>query len=135
MNGYPCTKVIQPRYNDFDMQGHLNNAVYLTYFELARIDYFNLIHWDLKTITNVVAKFTIDFLLPVLPGDPVVVHIRVAKLGRTSFTMQYKLTNAEYKKEYCTASSVQVCIDRLTHTPVAIPEDIKKNITLIDAEI
>ena len=28
---------LQPRYNDYDSKGHVNNAVYLTYFELGRV--------------------------------------------------------------------------------------------------
>lgn len=31
---------IQVRYSDMDMLGHANNAVYLTYLELARLEYF-----------------------------------------------------------------------------------------------
>jgi acyl-CoA thioester hydrolase len=31
------------RYSDFDEQGHVNNALYLTYFEQARIGYFDAV--------------------------------------------------------------------------------------------
>jgi acyl-CoA thioester hydrolase len=28
---------LQPRYSDYDSRGHVNNAVYLTYFEIGRV--------------------------------------------------------------------------------------------------
>ncbi len=32
---------IQIRFKDIDMMGHVNNANYITYFELARLTYFD----------------------------------------------------------------------------------------------
>ena len=40
---------IQIRFNDIDKLSHLNNACYLTFFELGRVNYFNKI---LKTPVN-----------------------------------------------------------------------------------
>ncbi|MDA0882981.1 MAG: thioesterase family protein, partial [Bacteroidetes bacterium] len=40
---------IEVRFRDIDAMGHVNNAVYLSYFEQARIGFFNAIvddKWD-----------------------------------------------------------------------------------------
>ncbi|HHL53138.1 MAG TPA: acyl-CoA thioesterase, partial [Flammeovirgaceae bacterium] len=71
MSEFKFTMPIQPRYADFDMLGHLNNATYLTYFEVARLHYFYTIGWRLKDVSNVVARMEIDFLAPVLPQTEV----------------------------------------------------------------
>ena len=31
---------LETRYADYDTKGHVNNAVYLTYFEVARVEYY-----------------------------------------------------------------------------------------------
>lgn len=42
---------LQLRFSDLDRLGHVNNVIYLTYFELGRINYFNAVYkekinWD-----------------------------------------------------------------------------------------
>lgn len=38
---FHCSTPVQIRYTDLDLQGHVNNSVYLNFFDLAKIDYFN----------------------------------------------------------------------------------------------
>ena len=40
MNPYKHKTPIQIRFKDIDKLGHVNNANHITYFELARVDYF-----------------------------------------------------------------------------------------------
>lgn len=63
MEGYPAVVELEVRYRDLDPLGHVNNAVYLSYIELARVRYFEL--------------------LGIAGGA------RIERLGRTSFTMAY----------------------------------------------
>ena len=55
---------LSPRFNDCDLMGHVNNAIYLTYIEEARIFFFNQIlerDWDWKEEYDL-AKMTVDML-------------------------------------------------------------------------
>ncbi len=93
MEGYPAVVELEVRYRDLDPLGHVNNAVYLSYIELARVRYFELLGIAGGAMGEgpapLVARAEIDYLRPVLLGQRVRVGARIERLGRTSFTMAY----------------------------------------------
>jgi acyl-CoA thioester hydrolase len=116
---------IQPRYADFDMLGHLNNATYLTYFEVGRLHYFVEIGWNLQSISNVVAHVDIDFLVPIVPGNEILCSIKTLSLGGKSFQMQYELSSLDHKIIYSRGHSVQVCIDKEEGRAIKMPDEVR----------
>ena len=126
MNNFNFEIPIQIRYGDFDMLGHLNNAIYVTYYEVARIQYFYKIGWQLTDVSNVVAHLEIDFLKPVLPKDEIMVKIRTSRLGTKSFTMEYEIVSRDGNTIYNKASSTQVCFNKSNGKPVPIPDHIRE---------
>ena len=132
MSDYKFSIPIQPRYADFDMLGHLNNANYVTYYEVARLHYFYDLGWTLKDISNVVAHFDIDFLVPIIPKSKVVCSIKTISLGTKSFQMQYELNSEDGTTCFSHAHSVQVCIDRNNGKAILIPDDIRELLTKYD---
>ena len=125
MNEFKFEIPLQIRFGDFDMLGHLNNAVYLTYFEVARIRYFYHIGWELDDVSNVVAHFNLDFLVPVVPQDELVVKIRTAKLGNKSFEMEYLLVSPNAKTIFSRGTSTQVCFNKTDGKSTPIPDHIR----------
>jgi len=133
MTDFKFSVPIQPRYADFDMLGHLNNATYVTYYEVARLHYFYDIGWTLKDATNVVAHFDIDFLLPILPESKVLCSIKTISLGTKSFQMQYALTSIDGAICFSRAHSVQVCIDKNNGKAIIIPDNVRELLSKYDA--
>ena len=132
MTDYKFSIPIQPRYADFDMLGHLNNATYVTYYEVGRLHYFYDIGWTLKDLSNVVAHFDIDFLVAIVPTSNVVCSIKTISIGSKSFQMQYELISTDGSILYSRAHSVQVCIDRESGQAVKMPADIRDVISKYD---
>ena len=132
MADYNFSIPIQPRYADFDMLGHLNNANYVTYYEVARLHYFYDLGWTLKDISNVVAHFDIDFLVPIVPKSKVVCSIKTISLGSKSFQMQYELKSEDGETCFSRAHSVQVCIDKNSSKAITIPDDIRELLSKYD---
>ena len=63
---------IQVRYVDLDVLGHVNNSVYFSYFEMARVHYFGQVlgkDWDWETSGVILVKNWADYLKPVLITD------------------------------------------------------------------
>ena len=60
MTDFKFSTPIQIRYSDFDMLGHINNATFVTYIEVARLYYFIEIGWTLEDVSNVVAHLDLD---------------------------------------------------------------------------
>lgn len=124
---------VQVRYSDMDMLGHANNAVYMTYLELARVAYFEEVNrkpWN--NIALVLAHATIDYKIPITPEVKPVVRLRTSRLGNSSLIMENIITNPAGDQLYFTASMVLVAIDTRTGRPVPIPAEEKQK--LIDYE-
>ncbi|MFP4090061.1 MAG: acyl-CoA thioesterase [Cyclobacteriaceae bacterium] len=120
---------IQTRYSDMDMLGHANNAVYLTYLELARLGYFReVIRQEWKQVALVLAHASMDYRIPVTPGVKPVAHIRTTRLGNASMTMENMITDEAGKILYFSATMVLVAIDIKSGRSVPIPESEKEKI-------
>ncbi|GGM98622.1 thioesterase [Thermus composti] len=93
MEGFPVTVRVDVRFRDLDPLGHVNNAVFLSYMELARIRYFQRISPDwLEEGHFVVARMEVDYLKPILLEDEVYVGVRTLRIGRSSLHMEHFIT-------------------------------------------
>jgi acyl-CoA thioester hydrolase len=120
---------IQVRYSDMDMLGHANNAVYLTYLELARIAYFRATEIRSQSDTALVlAHAGMDFKIPLTLDVEPVAHLRTVKFGNSSMTMENVITDRAHERQFYTASLVLVAINTQTGRPVPIPEAEKQKI-------
>jgi acyl-CoA thioester hydrolase len=102
------------RYSDLDRQGHVNNAVYATFFETGRVHYFHDPELGLTEPGSnfVVARVEIDYRAELHYPGTVDIGIRTVSVGRTSF----RLGEAVFKGEQCiaTAQAVVVMVDDMT---------------------
>jgi acyl-CoA thioester hydrolase len=63
---------IQVRFSDLDMLGHVNNVIYLSYFEMARIHYFTALvgaKWDWFNEGVLLVKNNVEYHIPILLHD------------------------------------------------------------------
>jgi len=112
------------RYGDLDPQGHVNNAMFSTYFESGRVAMFRARDLGIGGPSAVFAlvRQEIDFLRELHWQDRIVIGSAVVALGRTSFT----LTQAIFKDDDCAATgrAVMVTLDATTRKPRPLPEEI-----------
>jgi acyl-CoA thioester hydrolase len=111
--GYALAVPIEVRFKDLDAMGHVNNAVYFTYFENARIAYWTAVGRSRTRgeVTYVVARAECDFRSPVTMEDSLVCHVRIAALGRSSFTFEFLLREERTGRAVATGKTVQVVYD------------------------
>jgi acyl-CoA thioester hydrolase len=114
-------------FRDCDPMGHVNNAVYLTYLEAARFAWWRRTFGvdGLKEHGFIVARVEIDFRKPALPGDRLVVRLRVEAIGRSSFKVGYEILNARTRELVAEAKSVQVAFDYATGASVPIADSLR----------
>jgi len=100
-------------FRDCDPLGHVNNAVYLTYLEAARFAWWRNTFGaqGLKEHGFIVARVEIDYRKAALPGDRLLVRLRVEDIGRSSFKLGYEILNARTRELVAEAKSVQVAFD------------------------
>src|SRR5688500_5595678 len=96
---------LEVRWSDMDEMRHVNNAVYLTYFEQARIIYFgDALKLGWEEISFILASAHVDYLKPMVFPNPAFVYMRVSKFGNKSFEIQYLVTSLVDGKEELSAS-------------------------------
>ncbi len=111
------------RFADIDAMGHVNNAVYLTYFEQTRIHFFHAVaggKWDWNELGILVAKSEINYFKPVHLGDIVEIKTYCVHFGTKSFSVKYELWRGE---ELCTTGvAVLVCFNHNEKVTIEMPE-------------
>jgi acyl-CoA thioester hydrolase len=91
-------KTIDVRFADTDAMGHVNNAVYLTYCEAARITYWSGVTGEPVRLGTagaeslILAEARITFRAPAFHGETVTIETRATRIGRSSFTLEHRLT-------------------------------------------
>ncbi|MCL4332538.1 MAG: acyl-CoA thioesterase [Candidatus Thermoplasmatota archaeon] len=127
MRSTPLVTGIQVRYGDLDTLGHVNNAVYLTYFELGRVSFFrkHFDSFDLDSVKFVLARAELDFRKPITMDDPVVLETVLESVGKTSFTFSHRLLSQDLKTEYCTGKIIAVYLGK-SGKPETVPEELRK---------
>ena len=121
---------VEVRFRDCDAMGHVNNAVYLTYLEVARFAYWKAadigrLEGD---ISYIIARVEIDFRASAATGDVIDVALAVRAIGRRSFTIEYEIRDQEGRL-LVTARSVQVAYDYAAKQSVAVPGAIRARIS------
>lgn len=117
---------IQLRYGDLDTLGHVNNAVYLTYFELGRVQFFMkyFSSFDARQVRFVIARAELDFKKSITMDDEIVLETSLDSVGNTSFTFSHKLASEDGRDLFCTGKIVAVSIDE-QRNPVRVPEELR----------
>jgi acyl-CoA thioester hydrolase len=126
---FPVHCPVEVRFRDCDAMGHVNNAVYLTYLEIARFAYWKAadigrLEGD---ISYIIARVEIDFRASAVTGDVLDVALAVRAIGRSSFTMEYEIRD-QGGRLLVTARSVQVAYDYAAKQSVPVPAAIRARI-------
>lgn len=108
--------------------GHVNNANYLTYIELARVKYFEeVVRLDKKwspEIGIILARIEVDFKAPLFLHDTVYVYTRCSRIGTKSLTLDWAVVRQKETREEVVASgiAVLVCYDYRHEQTIPVPE-------------
>ncbi len=120
---------IQIRFKDIDMMGHVNNANYITYFELARLTYFEAlkdegVKIDWVNAGVILAKIEMEYKQPILLEDKAFVYTWVSRIGSKSFDMACSIVRVVNGVEVEAAKglAVIVCFNYKTNETIAIPD-------------
>lgn len=118
---------VQLRFSDVDRLNHVNNACYLSYFELGRVLYFNevikdYINWDEKGF--VIARVEVNYLAPVYLNDEVYCCTKVIKTGTKSFTIRNSIVKKINNQitECASGISILVAMDYIKQQSIPLPD-------------
>ena len=123
MTDFEYETELQVRFRDLDAMGHVNNAVYATYLEQARVDYYaDVLGVGLDDIDTVLVNLEIDYRHEVtLADETVTVAMGVRSIGESSVVVGYELRAGD--RVAATAETTQVYVDPEAGTSRPLPED------------
>ena len=129
---------IKVAWGDMDAFGHVNNTVYLKWFETGRIAYFEAIGLTAEMRETgqgpILARTSCDFRLPLAYPDSVDVLTTVKKMGNTSFVMGYRVYSHEHKGALAAVGEgIIVLYDYGTQAKVALPDALRTRIKQVEA--
>ncbi len=125
MDDYPFSCPIQVRWRDLDAFGHVNNATFASYLEIARTEAWTALFGgrDALQIPFFVKRLEIDYRRPVTLEDEVRVWLRVGELRGASFDFEYLVqSGTEVAAEAVTRLA---CVERRSGRPVPIDPDVR----------
>jgi acyl-CoA thioester hydrolase len=111
------------RFRDCDAMGHVNHAVYLTYFEQARLTF-----WRERTGTAsphtrvIIARAECDYRAPAHFGDELEVRVAIGAIGRSSFTLIYEIAHAVSGQLIANGKTIMVSYDYDNGASIPLPD-------------
>jgi acyl-CoA thioester hydrolase len=121
---------IEVRFADTDAMGHVNNATYLTYFEIARASYYRDVTGSMFGIgpgtaeaSLILAEARVTYRRPAFFGEVLTVESRVGSIGRSSFTMEHRITadDSEYGRRRLVAVATFVLVSYAYDREAVVP--------------
>lgn len=136
MEGFRHVTPITVRFRDIDALGHVNNAVFFTYLEMARVEYMRTVVFrtrshNLSEAGLILARISCDFKRPIFYGQAVEVGTRVAELRNSSFLVAQRI-EADGQLA-ATADAVVVRYDYQAGASVRISDEFRAKIETFEA--
>lgn len=128
---------LQIRFNDIDMMGHINNAIYLEFFDLGKEHYFTESEIDLynEDFTMMIVHVDVDFHSQVHFSDRIGVTTKVLRFGNRSVEFEQHIVSlgADGKPEagktaIATCRTILSGYSRSRQASALVPDDVKERL-------
>tara|TARA_B100001250_G_C19374046_1_gene603275 strand:- start:213 stop:632 length:420 start_codon:yes stop_codon:yes gene_type:complete len=122
IDSYPFKHFFSTRWIDQDAFRHINNAVFLSYFEDARINFFKRWNIDYGSKSLVIASVKVDYLRQVEHPSDLLIGQKISRIGTKSFDVEAVIFNKD--KPCCISMVTIVCYDFINKKSIRIFNDI-----------
>ena len=122
---------LKVRFNETDLQGHVNFAHYLSYFDVGLTEYLEAIGCSYQTllaegVDMLYAESHCKYRTPARRPEVLLVGTRIARLGRQSIRFEFGVLAEEDGREVAGGHIVSVAATRDTRQPCPIPERLRE---------
>lgn len=139
LDDYPVVVDIDVRWGDIDLLGHVNNIIYLQYFETARIEYLMGAGLEApgtawRDFGFLVASAYCRYKAPVTFPDTVDVGARVRALGEDRMVIRHAIRSRRLNKIAATGDVLLVAYDFEAGKRIPIPEEVRASVVAIEGK-
>ena len=125
---FPFGVHVPVRWGDLDALGHVNHATTLVYFETVRMALFRASELDAVTdegrLGPALVNVNCNYRKQIRDGRLLDVRVRVGRVGRTSFTLEYGAWDIESDELVADATTVVVWVDYQAERSAPVPESL-----------
>ena len=127
LDGFPYVWPVEVRFRDLDALGHVNNAVFLTYLESARIAYWLELtgRTGLDAVDMILARVEIDYRSQASYREQLDVGARIAAVGKKSLTMELRVVAREPQRLVAESRNVMVFFDYAANRSRPLPDELR----------
>ncbi|MSR58521.1 MAG: acyl-CoA thioesterase [Planctomycetaceae bacterium] len=134
--GFPVLCTLPIQWGDQDAFGHVNNTIYLRWFESARIAYGNQVGlsqlFERQKIGPILAAVQCNYRRQLIFPDTVHIGARITKIGRTSLVMEHRVVSETLKTIAAEGDSTVVMFDYAAQKPVPVSLALRQAILEIE---
>ena len=122
---------IKVRFNETDLQGHVNFAHYLSYFDVGATEYMAAVGYDYERmlaegVDLLYAESHCNYHSPVKWPEVLKVHTRIAHLGRRSVRYEFDVRAENDGRQVASGYIVAVAAERGTWAEREVPEGLRQ---------
>ena len=134
LNKFKFKLPLQLRWIDMDALGHVNNAIFVTYFEVARGHYMLQAcpGWDWHKHMFLIGNVNVDFKKELLlSAQNAQVWMRTSKVGTKSFVLEYAVVSEKQGEIiiHATGSTTQIMFDMKTRSTIEVADWVRESLT------
>ena len=132
MEGFNLKTQVRVRFVETDAQGIVNNGTYMTYLEVARIEFLRKAGISVKDRL----KYGIDFVLveacihyksAATADDVLNIYVKLKELKDRAFTLEYVITqDGDNERIVATAHTVTVAVNPSVMKACMIPQNVRE---------
>ena len=114
---------LETRWNDMDCIGHVNNAIFLTYIETARVKLIEKLGFFELPI--IMASIKIDYVNQLKYPSIMEIGQKISRLGNSSFDILTGIYNKDSGELITISTTTLVCYDYKAQKSIKIPVKIR----------
>ncbi|MBS0264739.1 MAG: acyl-CoA thioesterase [Planctomycetes bacterium] len=126
------------QWGDQDAFQHVNNTVYIRWFESARIAYGDRAGLELQVadrkIGPILAAISCNYRRQLTFPDTVHIGARVTRIGNSSLKMEHRVISEALGAVAAEGDSTLVAFDYTGQTPVPVPDIVRAAIAQIEGQ-
>lgn len=132
--GFRFAWPVRVRYSEVDGQGIVFNSRYLEYVDVALTEYLRAVGFQYHEIVErhgfdpALVKATLEFKRTARFDEELLLHARMAAIGRTSLTVDFEITRTASDEVIASVQIVYVNFDRATQSARPVPEEVRRRI-------
>lgn len=134
MDGFRSVVELQVQFRDLDALGHVNNAVYASYLETGRLEYFAALSEseDITAFSLILAELTITYKSPAFLRETLLVGTRVTEIRNSSFILEGQIVDKKSQRLVATSRAVLVHYDYTENRSKPVPQAWRELISTLE---